>query len=351
MNRKKIEFFLGFLTLIVSILAWFSVRNAVIVATSSTWTIPVILFSIYLIFICLDVVIFRHNLWLKIVLLGSFVLSLLFAFSWFQLIAISVGGFFLFLAIGKIKTDLDLNIKIDIRKSLQTGKTYLIISLALVISMQYFLTINSFDGEKKIPNFDASIITKKIAIPFISAINPQFKALEDETLTVDEFILQTQNSTQTDDLIGQSDDIIDAQIPEYLAPEQKDSIKKQAKENLTNVQDQLRQKNQELICENGRKQLSDIVGVPISGKEKISDIFIGMINNKINDYFNPKINGSKKNIVFPMILAIILLLTIYPIGLLFSIIVFMIVKLIVHILIYQNILMVKNVSVTKEFIE
>lgn len=350
-KRKIIQAVLGISTVVVAVFSWLSVRNAVIVPDSSTWMVPMILFSIYIVLICLDAMLFSDVLLLELVLIGSLATSALFAFEWLQVLGVLISSYFLFLALRKIRVDMELNLKISPWKSMQAGKSYLLISLTFLIVMQYFLTIRSFDGEKKVPHFDASFITKKIAIPFVASVNPQFKALKDETLTVDEFIMQTQNSNQENNLLDIDEQIIDSQIPADLTPAQREIIKKQAMENFSNTNSQVSQKNQELILSIGRKQLSDVIGVPIAGNEKISEIFTGLINNKINDYFNPRVGVGEKNAVLSLILAVVLFLIIYPVGSILSIVWFLIVKLIFFVLLWVEIFSVKKVTVSKEILE
>jgi hypothetical protein len=350
-KRKTLSTTLGCLTIAFAFFAWWSVKNAVTVPDSSTWAVPMILCASYLVVLCLDIILIQDTLLLELTIIGSLLLSLIFAFAWLQLVAVLIGAYLLFLASRKIRRDMELNIKISTWKSLQTGKTYMLLALSLLITMQYFVTIRSFDGVKKVPNFDASFITKKIAIPFISAVNPQFAVLKDETLTVDQFILQTQNSNQENSFSVADEQLLNDQIPANLTPAQKEMIRNQARANFSNTQSQVSQKNQDLVLAIGRKQFSDMVGVPVDGSEKISDVFTGLINNKINDYFNPKMSGTEKNSVFPMILAIVLLLTIYPVGLVLFILVFSIVYLIISALFKIQILSVAKITVTKEVLE
>lgn len=352
MNKRKILInILSVLTVGVAFFAWLSVRSAVIVPDSSTWIIPMSLFAAYVVLVCLDIILFRDMLLLELVLIGSLASSLLLAFGWLQFGAILLGAYFIFLASRKIREDLELSIKIRPWKSLQTGKSYLVLSLAVVICAQYFLTIKSFDGEKKVPHFDASIIAKKIAIPFISAVNPQFKVLRDETLTVDQFILQSQDAAMKSGLSAAEEEMLDAQLPANLTQAQKELIKNQARENFSGAQSQVAQKNQELILSVGKKQLSDVVGVSVTGNEKISDVFTGLINNKINDYFNPKMGGTEKNSVFPTILATVLFLIVFPVGLLLCVPCFLIARLLMLALFKLKILSVSAVTVTKEVLE
>lgn len=352
MNKRKIlTIVLSVLTPSVAFFAWLSVQSAIVVPDSSTWIIPMLLFTVYLILICLDILLFKDMLPLELILFGSLLLSLLFAFAWLQLVAVLLGAYFVFLASRKIRGDMELNIKISPWKSLRAGKSFLLLSLVIVICMQYFLTINSFDGERKVPHLDASFITKKIVIPFISSVNPQFEALRDETLTVDQFIMQSQNSNQSDTFSAAEEEMLDAQLPPNLTLAQKEMIKSQARENFSNTQSQIAQKNQELVLEIGRKQLSDMVGIPVAGNEKISDVFIGLINNKINDYFNPNVGGVEKNSVFPIILAIVLFLTIYPVGVILCLLCFAIARLIFFALFKFGVLNIGLVTVSKEVLE
>ena len=348
MNRKRIEIILGTLTMLFALFSWLSVRNAITVATSSTWAVPMTLFSVYIILACLSMILFREVLLLELVLIGSLVLSLFFAFSWFQLGVILLGAYFLFLSSRKIRQDMDLNVKINVWKSLQTGKSYLLIAFSLMITIQYFVVMSSFDGEKKVPHFDTSFITKKIALPIVSALNPQFKVLQNETLTVDQFILQTQNSMPKSDFSAVEQEVINEQLPSNLTPAQKEIIMQQASDNFSDIKTTVIQKNQEIAFAVGRKQLSDIVGFQVTGDEKIADVFTGLINNKINDYFNPKMGGSSSGSVFVVILAIILFLTIFPLGSVISIVWFLIVELVIIILLKTKVLEVKNIKVSKE---
>ncbi|EKD46664.1 MAG: hypothetical protein ACD_67C00124G0003 [uncultured bacterium] len=352
MNKRKIiTGFWSVFTLVFATASWLSVRNAVIVPDSSTWFVPMALFSIYIILICLDIILFHDILLLELVLVASLATSAFFAFEWLQLLGILISAYFLFLSSRKIRWDMELNLIISPWKSMQAGKSYLLISLTFLIAMQYFLTIRNFDGEKKVPHFDSSFITKKIAIPFIASVNPQFEVLNDETLTVDEFILQTQNSTQDNDFLKISEEMIDAQIPENLTPTQREMIKKQAMENFSSTNTQVSQKSKELILSIGHKQFSDIVGAPVTGNEKISDVFTGLINDKVNDYFNPKVENSEKSSVFSLILALVLLLIIYPIGSILSIAWFLTVKFVIFILLKTKAFNVKKVTVSKEILE
>lgn len=350
-KRKIITMLLSVLTLVFATFSWLSVKSAVVVPDSSTWFVPMALFSVYVILICLDAMLFQDILLLELILIASLAVSAFFAFEWLQLLGILISAYFMFLASRKMRADMENNVRVSPWKSMQVGKSYLLISLTFLIAMQYFVIMRSFDGVKKVPHFDASFITKKFAIPFIASVNPQFKVLENEKLTVDEFILQTQDSGSSDNLLEINEEMIEAQIPKDLDSVQREMIKRQAMENFSNTNSQLSQKNQELILSIGRNQFADIIGASVTGDEKIADVFTGLINNKINDYFNPKVGSDEKSSVFSLILAIVLFLIIYPLGSILSIVWFSIVKLIIFVLLKTKIFKVKMVTVSKEVLE
>ncbi len=348
-KRKILTSILTVITLLVAFFAWFSLWRAVTVTEASTWALPMSLFSTYAIFICLDIVFFKESVLLELVLGSSLLISIAFAFDVYQIVAVALGIYLLHAASRRIRRDMDLNMEISIWKSLQTGRSYLLMSLALVISMQYFVTISKFDGQKSVPNFDMTSFSKGVVMPILANISPQFKSLNDESLTVDQFILQNQAQFSDEQQIDEQ--FLESQLPQNLTPAQKEELKRQAQRNFSDAKDSMSKKNQELILSVGRKQLSDMIGQPVNGNEKISDIFAGLVNKKLNDYFRSPINGEGKTSAFPLILAVILFLTIYPIGGVLSMAWFLIVKLIFKVLVKLSVINIKRIPVEKEIME
>ncbi|MEI7891023.1 MAG: hypothetical protein WCI36_03550 [bacterium] len=351
MKRDIIEIAIGSVTVIFAFCFWLFVKNAIVVSTASTWLGPIVVASFFLVFLCLSILLFRRMIFLEIVLLLSLATSAFFAFNWLQFVVIALGHIFMFIAARKIRNDMELNIKISPVKSLQAGKTYLIFAISIVVCMQYFLIIRGFEGEKKVPYFDAGFVTKKIAIPFLSSVSPQFKALENEKLTVDEFVLQSQSQMAKDGLTQEEEKMLDEQLPEKMTVAQKEIIKKQARENFSNTQAQITEKNKVLILEAGRRQFSDMVGTKVTGNEKIGDVFTGLINNRVNGYFNPKVGDGQSNSTLPMILAIVLFLIVFPLAVLLCTFLFWITGFVLYVLIKSKVLEVKSVMISKEVLQ
>lgn len=248
-----------------------------------------------------------------------------------------------------IRKNLDLNIKIDLWKSLYTGKFKIVLALALVISSQYFFAINNAREQRVVPKLDLSLITSKLIQPVLVMINPNLKSIQKEGLTVDQFIVQSQQKNADANSLF-TDEMIDQQIPENLPSEQRVALKQEALRQISDSQTQLSQKNSELILLEGRKQLSQMVGRDINGDEKISDVFAGLVDKKINDFFQPKISGDSQSSFYSYIIATILFLTIWPLGSILSLLWFAIVIFVFKILVRFGLIEIKTVTVQREMI-
>ena len=216
-----------------------------------------------------------------------------------------------------IRKDLDMNIKVSLWKSLYTGKFKLVFALAIIICSQYFFIISASNGQKVIPKFDLSPVTTKLVEPILGMINPNYKTIQQDGLTVDEFILKSQPNNAG---------------------------------NLSEAQAQLFQNNKGMVLEEGRKQFSQMVGQDLRGDEKIADVFAGLINKKINDYFQPKINGDAQSSAYSYILVAILFLTILPLGSLLSLIWFGFIIIVFRLLVGFSLVEIKIVTVQREMI-
>lgn len=351
-KRKILTIILSVASLLSAFFLWLSIQRAITISDASTWAVPIALFALFVILICLDIVFFRNVLFLELTLTASFFLSLIFSPHLYQLGAVILGMFFLFLAMRDIRGELELSIKINIWKALQTGKAFLLVAFVVVISMQYFLIASQFEGKIGVPQFNLAPIVKKVALPIMATFNPALKNANSETLTVDEFFLLSQQESLKSGEQLLNDEALDSQLPQEASSLEKELMKKQIRESFSKSQEGLSQKTNGLMLEAFHRQLSDIVGHEIAGSEKISDIYAAMVTEKLNKFLSYPVNvGSEKTSAYPMILTLILVLTIYPIGSLLCFLLFMFVELVFSILIGTKIVSIKKIAVQKEMLE
>lgn len=349
MKKNILKYVLPSLMIVASFFAWLSVYRAMKIPETSIWMVPAICFSLYVILICLVAVLVRQEIVVELVITFSFLLSLLFTFSVGYLLILVLCILLMLYAVRNIRNDLDLNVKISLWKSLYTGKFKIALALAIIISSQYFFFVSKTDGQKTVPNFDVSSMTSKLVEPILGIINPEFKKIQQDGLTVDQFILENQKNSESTFLLN-NEETIDKQIPADLPSKQRESLKQQTLQQINDSQAQLLQKNNDLIQEQGRKQLSEMVGRDLQGDEKIADVFAGFIDKKINDFFQPEMGEDAPSSLLSYIVTVVLFLTIWPIGSVLALVWFIIVISIFKILLYFGLVEIKTITVEREMI-
>lgn len=352
MQKTILKYGLFVFVLVSGALSWFSVFNVSKISGADAWIFSIIFFSLFIIAMCLAAILVSQEIALEIVVAITFLLSLIFTFSLWYLGILLLAIILILSGLREIKKDLDLNINIDLWKSLYTGKFKIVLALAILISSQYFFMTNSLEKQKPVPKLDFSSITSKMIEPILSVINPNFKPKQNEDLTVDQFIIQSQQDNEGNDLLNQivPDEIIEQQMPKNLPPEKREELKNETRKQLADSGAQIMQKNNELILQQGRQQLSQMTGREVTGNEKIADVFARLIDTKINDFFQPKIKGDSQSSFYSYVVSAVLFLTIWPLGSVMAVLWFIIVMLIFKILVYFKWVEIKRITVEKEVI-
>lgn len=284
MKRKILDYALAFLTLGISFFFWRSVNQAVTVSDASTWLVPIIWFSCFAILFFLDLVIIKIR-YLKFgVLAGSF-LGELFFFPLFNVVSFLLGLW----VIGRAKREMIYGIKINLWRIIHAGGLLFICAWSFAVASHYYLASQKNKMASPIPEFKMEGMVKSITFDVLSKVNPSFKKVMEDNLTVDQFIVEGQSGSSLE-----VPEALEAQIPSsFVIPEALDSMK------------------QELLLAESRKKLSEISGLDLSGEEKVTDVISQIINKKIVDLVPVSQEKDKK--FSPIFLAI-------AIGLFFSLI-------------------------------
>ena len=227
MKKNILKYSLFGFVLLSGFFSWFSIYRAMKIPEASIWLVPMVWFSLYIISIYLITILIHQEIAVEFVIILSFLMSLIFTFSIVYFIILFFCVFIVFSAVRAIKKDLVLNTKVKLWGTLFVGKLRIVFVLALLISSQYFFFASKVNGQKNVPKFDASPISSKIIEPFLGFINPDFKKIKEDGLTVDQFILENQKNN-ADNSFFNTEDIVDQQIPENLSIKQKETLKQQA---------------------------------------------------------------------------------------------------------------------------
>ena len=317
MQHKKLDSILVILALAFSFFAWRSVDQAINVPGSSIWLIPTIWFSLLFINFCLILIVIKERHVLELLAVACYLMSFIFVFDFSRLAALILSVLLFSLGMLRIKKDLDLNIKIDIGKSVYAGKAFIVTSMAILIASQYYSEVKDMNSEALIPKFNLGEGSGAITSSILSSIDPNFRSIQNDDLTVDEFLkMQSEQAMleSMDDTDSQIDMIIDEQGGKDLTPAQKAAIKVDALSKINGSKETVSKASQELALEEGRNRLSKMMGKNITGDEKISDVFSEIVNNKIAGYFQPAGGDGTTSAFLPLIFTLILFLTIIPIA-------------------------------------
>lgn len=344
------------LVLAFAFFAWRSVDRAINLANVSTWAAPIIWFSLFLITFSLCAVFVKEASVMAIITLVASLLSAIFAFSLVHLIFIALGSLCLISAAKKIRKDLSLNIKVDFWKTIRDGSTYIILAIAIIISSQYYFEVRYSGIGKIIPKFQMNGFFSSVAPKILSSINPKFKGLDNENLTVDQFILETQSEQNNEQAIqensgDQIDKMIDDQYGKNLRLAKRNEIKKQYLTKLSESSNEIASQNQDLILQQGRSQLEGVTGFPLTGQEKIYDIFVRVINDRINSYITPNFSDQNNFPVLPLVIAIVLFITIFYLGSFLSPVLIFLANIVFRILLKTKVIKISKVQIEAEIIE
>ena len=344
------------LLVILSFFSWKAVNDAINTPGASDWIIPIIWASAFFLIWYLCIIIVEEKYLLISATLFCFLLSLFFVFSFWHAIAILLGFLVSFVGIWETKKDLKLNIKVNVGKSITAGKRFLILAIAIAISSHYYFSVYEREVQEIIPFSKNSQIMGKITSQVLGYVYPEFKSISNEDISVDQFLLQIQKeqmknfggNLENDILIEEA---INSQLGDSATLEQKEAIKKETLEKLRSTNSEIIRANEDMMLGESRKQLSQMVEKDLSGDERMGDIFSEMLNRRLTAFFQ-KDNVSSGNISFlPLFLALILFLTLIPLGSLLNMFWILALRLIFFIFVKSGLVTISKVPAEVEVIE
>lgn len=338
------------LVLLLGFLFWLSVHRAAMVPDSSIWLIPIIIFSFYMIFLCLAAVLVGRIIEVEIVAAISLFSSLIFAYSLWHFSITAFCAVLVLSGIRNIHKDLELNVKVDLWKSLGTAKSRIILALAIMVSSQYLFMVKGSEMESAMIKLDLKPITSEVIGPVMGFVNPNFKKIQEDGITVDQFIIESQK--QNTELFAENEeDLIDEEVLRDLPEKQREEFKQEILKQITQQAEQMREENLAVILESGREELSQMVGRKVAGDENITDVFAGFVDERIDNFFQPQIEGDgSHSSLFVYIMTVLLFLTILPLGSIIMIFCFVIAVLAFKLLLRFGIVSIEKMQVEREVI-
>jgi len=339
-KRKILEYFLFVLTATEAFFFWRACDQAIRAYDSSVWWLPISIFTLFFAGFCLEAVLLKKKSILVLLAVVSLDLSFIFSFSFWHLVVSVLAMFFIAAAENRIKNDLFYAVKINIWKSLRTGSTLLVFAFSLTVASFYYSEARDFPPEKLVPRFGTGSITSQLVGKVMNFMFPKMQETNGD-FTVDKMISE------------------DEKIKSAVMSIADISAKSQMQQNTSDIdQAIINEKKQEIyqemmrsITEGFHQQMGNFAGAELKGDEGTSDVFTELINRKINEVIVPKL--SERNIlpIVPVAIALLLFLTIFPIGSFLSPIWVGIVYLFFIILVKTKIINIVKIPAEVEIIE
>lgn len=228
--------------------------------------------------------------------------SLLFVHEWYYFVIIFLSGTLAFLSIRFTEQEIADRIRFHFFRSVRAGSFLFILALSLALSGTYFASIQQESWEELVQRFSVGEGTATAVFKTSAYFYPEWKSLATEGTTVDEFLLSLKkDETLPPEVFSEA--LTSPTLSDYL---------KQGM--LGQVLDE-KAVSQELYLRAGRDQIASLIGRPVSGEEKIADVFSLAVQRKIitvlsgeqvSDHFSPTI--------IPFVLTLLLFFTLLPLG-------------------------------------
>ena len=320
MQKKKITvIILAVLLLVFATLLWWATNQIAQAYSVGMLILELISLSLAYIFLQLISLFVQRVFFIECIAVCAFAVSIVFAPHLWHIVFVALASLLLLRGLSMIRKDMRLNVKISLWKSLHLGKNLLLFAFALVLSSQYFFAAANRSGDALIPGLEVGKIGSKLVLEAVSYINPQYQSLQEETLTVDDFLLQSYNQQQEDEYAGLDvESFVSMQSDmQSLPSEQQEIMKDELKKRISNINQSTVDLQKELALEGGRMELAKFAGREVSGSEKISQVFSSAIESKINEFFAPNAEMPQRAKAYQFIVAIVFFLSIFSTGSLF----------------------------------
>ena len=189
---------------------------------------------------------------------------------------------FLYHSLGKIRDDADSRLALSFRRSMGAGAFLFTLSIAMLISSQYYSGIRSSSWEDLVPRFSLAESTGDVILRTAGVVSPELGKIRDGRMTVDAFLSTVRE-------------------PEGYSGNGMDSVK----ESVVSA----------LSLEVGRVELGKLVGRNVSGTERMGDLLSEALRNKAVAFLS--VTKEKRNLpngALPFLLAILLFMTLLSMG-------------------------------------
>lgn len=323
--KTKIKIFKYFelgLIFLSAMLVWYLADNLFQTDTDN-WSGVILSTILFFVAWSLGAIVVRNTRLFLITTLLALLTQLFFTQSASSLITISISFFLLWIARIFIKQEIRLRLKVDIWNYLRVGRRFLVLAIALMLAGQYYFSNNPQIASENLPKLKFTHNQEGLMTKIVALVDPSLMKENKEAVTVNEFIAGKFN----DDPLA--------------------SKRFGAETDFNNIS----YYQKEVILKGGREDVSKMVERNVAGDEKMIDIFLEIINNKIDDFLNVSVGYMDRDMpVAHLIFTVAIFLAIMGSGMLASLFLILIVAIIFRILILINLLSIDKKAVNMEVV-
>lgn len=284
MKSTAREIFGIFLILILGLLAlgaWQSFFSAIVIeGVADSWK-PTLWFCVLVLCFFLGTAVWAAT-WSRLTASAVVFLPGIFFFpSWEYAVVGILASALTFWSTMVIAQDLADHLRFRFARSVRTGTFFFVLGLSLALSSGYYVFLKSTSWEELVPRFRVGEEMTQIIFKVAGVVNPSFAELSQGDATVDEFLLSLEkNKKETDvnpegpqDISGPADSGMD--IPPVV------SLFLQERGIILSSDVNREKIEREIFLLSGREQIATLVGQPVRGDEKISDVLSLALQRKL----------------------------------------------------------------------
>lgn len=278
------EIFGIFLILIVGLLAlvaWQSFFTVMVVpGVSDIWQ-PVLWFSLLAIFFFVGTAVWTKKGSRAAASMLVFFPGIFFLPTWEFIAASVLSAVFVFGSAMMIAEDFTERLHFRFLRSVRIGSFFFVLGLSLALSSGYYVFLKSASWEELVPRFRIGEEMTQVIFKVAGVVNPSFADLSEGDATVDEFLLSLEQDKKEKDpsIFTESEEPFVEENVSDIPPEM---IRYLETRGIMLSPDGSRQQiEQGLFLRSGREQIATLVGGPMRGDEKISEVLSLALQKKL----------------------------------------------------------------------
>jgi len=308
MNFTKREIFSIFLLLVVGLCSFMAWRAFSLVMTdggvSSIW-MPIMWFSFLTSIFFLGMIVWKRMFFQIMGAVFVFLPGLLFLRSLEYAIVGVISMMCLYWGSTSVAEECGERAHFHFFKNVKAGSFLFVLGLSLLLSGGYYTFLKNVSWEEMVPRFRIGEEMTGVLFKVAGLTNPSFAKLSNGGMTVDEFLQNLEQNRQDTPVSSQANsqqDLLTAypQMQQFLNGEAL-PLSLGLKSPKT---------AEELFLDGGRAQIASLVGRPVMGSEKMSDVLSSAVQNKLIAFLRGE--NTTQHIptqAIPFFLALLLFLT------------------------------------------